>query len=224
MSPPQQQQPREPRIIYRSRLRTVRGAPLKAVILDNDETTGYYAALEFLIRRAKHAQMTFKEAIQFIRVNLEVSHSFRPGLPEFLREILRLRRTGLIDAIIMYTNMIPGETLLDSRGVPRTNAEILASVFDSIVGGKFFDGLIVRSDTTRPEKYMSFVTKMYNADANKMAGLLFFDDRPQYILVAPTVKRQDRPHIYGIREYTWWSAAALPRTMEREIYHLRCMY
>ena len=211
----------QPRIIPWRGFRKLGGRPLRAVILDNDETTGFYIALEFLINSAIQRGLPFEHAVSFIHDQLNTINAFRPGLYEFLRYILYLRQSGSIDAIIMYTNMVPGRCIRGPGPACYPNADILAAVFDRIVGTKFFNLLIVRSGTLKPEKYIDFVLSVYNANKNDMSKIVFFDDRPSYILY----KRGPKPpHIYGIDAYTWWRKKRYPSTMRREIEYLNTIY
>jgi hypothetical protein len=188
--------------------------PLRAVILDNDETTGFYPTLEWMMRWMAERRLGLKDATRALRAHLEETNSFRPGLPQFLRYVHGLRQTGKIDAIIMYTNMIPG-----TKVAGKVNAEMLALVFEDIVGAPFFDTLIIRKGTLRPEKYMDYVLKEYNADPRDMSKIVFFDDRPNYIITRSTPRP---PYIYGIKEYTWWSPAK--PSMAAEIKYLASIY
>jgi hypothetical protein len=187
---------------------------LRAVILDNDETTGFYPTLEWMMRWMAARRMGLNEAVRTLRGHLEEMNSLRPGLPEFLRYVHGLRQSGKIDAIIMYTNMIPGVKVAG-----KVNAEMLALVFADIVGAPFFDTLIIRRGTLRPEKYMDVVLREYNADPQYMSKIVFFDDRPNAIIARST---PFPPHIYGIKEYTWWSGA--PPSMAKEIKYLKSIY
>jgi hypothetical protein len=188
--------------------------PLRAVILDNDETTGFYPTLEWMMRWMAARRLTLAEAVPTLRAHLEETNSFRPGLPQFLKYVHGLRRSGKIDAIIMYTNMVPGVKVAG-----HVNAEMLALVMADIVGAPFFDTLIIRNGTLRPEKYMDFVLKEYDADPADMSKIVFFDDRPNAIIVEPTPRP---PCIYGIPQYTWWSRVA--PSMSKEIKYLAKIY
>ncbi len=86
--------------------------PLRAVILDNDETTGSYAIL-FAIIHTLHQipnikMSTVATILQRLGTWMIRNHVFRPGLRMLLQTILQLKLENKIDIVIMYTNQKDG--------------------------------------------------------------------------------------------------------------------
>jgi hypothetical protein len=86
--------------------------PLRAVIIDNDETTGSYAIL-FAIIHTLHQIPNIKMScvatiLQRLGTWMIRNHVFRPGLRMFLQTILQLKLENKIDTVIMYTNQKDG--------------------------------------------------------------------------------------------------------------------
>ena len=82
--------------------------PLRAIILDNDETTGSYAIL-FAIIHTLHQipnikMSTVATILQRLGTWMIRNHVFRPGLRMLLQTILQLKYENKIDIVIMYTN------------------------------------------------------------------------------------------------------------------------
>ena len=82
--------------------------PLRAVVLDNDEATGYYLLIfdiwHVLEKTNLGEQLSFRQVLDFFIENWETYNIFRPGLFKFLKTCVQLRDEGRIDAIIMYTH------------------------------------------------------------------------------------------------------------------------
>jgi hypothetical protein len=159
---------------------------LNAVVLDNDETTGFYTTLlDYVKKHVKNKKdHSFEAVVDEIKDILESTKSLRAGYEEFLLTLMKLKDEGLIDAVIMYTNM--GQSASIEIGGKRYNRpHLLAAVFDKIInkdGKQLFDLLIFRDDNAfmKPEKYITVINKIYNVDgrANKY---LFLDDKPEVI-------------------------------------------
>ena len=82
--------------------------PLRAVVLDNDETTGSYGLLFALICVFREEPIItnarFKRFLKNLAIWMLTNGLFRPGIQNLLYTITTLRKRGLIDKIIMYTN------------------------------------------------------------------------------------------------------------------------
>lgn len=82
--------------------------PLKAVVLDNDETTGSYGLLFALIvvfrQDPNITNMRFKRILKNLTIWMLTNGLFRPGIQNLLYMVTALRKKGLIDKVIMYTN------------------------------------------------------------------------------------------------------------------------
>jgi hypothetical protein len=80
----------------------------KAIVLDNDETTGSYGIVFSLLtylRKIDTIDDDFAELL-YIRLAIQMRkyNLFRPKLGHLLRTLAFLRDEGAIDAVIMYTN------------------------------------------------------------------------------------------------------------------------
>jgi hypothetical protein len=86
--------------------------PLRAVIIDNDETTGSYAilfAIVHTLHEIPNIQMSSVATIlQRLGTWMIRNQVFRPGLRMFLQTILQLKLENKIDTVIMYTNQKDG--------------------------------------------------------------------------------------------------------------------
>lgn len=122
---------------------SVAKSPLKAVVLDNDETTGSYGLLFaylHILGQIKDLQQEVLEYILQCLANWMIVHTvFRPGLRSLLRCLIALRRQKQIDAIIMYTNQHDSGTRFS---VPRA----IAYMMNYLAGETVFDHIL-----TRPE-------------------------------------------------------------------------
>lgn len=176
---------------------------LRAVILDNDETTGFYKTLLDYVKTHvtnKNGQ-TFEAVIDELKDILEGTKSLRTGYAEFLLTLMKLKEEDRIDAVIMYTNM--GKSASIKIGGKRYNRpQLLAAVFDRIVnrdGEHVFDLLIFRDKPyPHPEKYIAVINKIYEVEG-KDNKYLFLDDKPEVIYTnnAKVVS----PFGYKVNEY-----------------------
>jgi hypothetical protein len=158
---------------------------LRAVILDNDETTGFYETLLEYVKDhvTNKNEYTLESIIDELKDILESTKSLRTGYEEFLLTLMKLKKEDRIDAVIMYTNM--GKSASIKIGGKRYNRpQLLAAVFDKIVnreGEHVFDLLIFRDKPyPRPEKYIAVINKIYGIEG-KDNKYLFLDDKPNVI-------------------------------------------
>ena len=131
--------------------------PLKAVVLDNDETTGSYslvfAILVCLEHHKVHDMKLVAEVLQRLAVWMNVHHCFRPGLRQLLQSLLTLRYYGKLDAIIMYTNQ--SEVIPEGWSDPyppflKSPPQAIAYMMNCLTGHKVFDHILSRPKDTRP--------------------------------------------------------------------------
>jgi hypothetical protein len=82
--------------------------PLRAVVLDNDETTGSYGIVFALVNYLRTERQPSLSTVATILDKLAIwmlgQDVFRPGLEILLDTLVNLRKNGSINAIIMYTN------------------------------------------------------------------------------------------------------------------------
>jgi hypothetical protein len=176
---------------------------LRAIILDNDETTGFYETLLDYVKTNvtnKNGQ-TLESVVDELKDILEGTKSLRTGYEEFLLTLMKLKTEGRIDAVIMYTNM--GKSASIKIGGKRYNRpQLLAAVFDRIVnreGEHVFDLLIFRDKPyPHPEKYIAVINKIYEVEG-KDNKYLFLDDKPEVIYNNNT--KVLSPFGYKVNEY-----------------------
>jgi hypothetical protein len=82
--------------------------PLRAVVLDNDETTGSYGLVFSVLTHIRRASITDENAIRTIYKRLAAvlvkRKLFRPYLGPLLHALTFMRDEGALDSVIMYTN------------------------------------------------------------------------------------------------------------------------
>ena len=177
---------------------------LRAIILDNDETTGsYYVvfALIFAFQILPKPPDIFEVSTVLERLALwMLNHNcFRPGLLEFLKHIVKMRNSGHLDGIIMYTNQkdFTPQTTKDSNSLypplltspPHCISYMMSYLVQDIV----FDHILTRPDHGTPvgqngciAKQFKRVLDLYPEYSHSCKNLLFFDD-----LATPEVIRFD---------------------------------
>ena len=161
--------------------------PLRAVILDNDETTGSYHIVYSILKSIQKHGTVAPELFCYILERLAtwmVKESiFRPGLIEFLTTLVNLKKAGKIDAIIMYTNQYEtGQTL--SASLPRC----IQYMFMYLVPGFVFDHILTRPENpvilnnTYPKQFKR-ILDLYPYWPSDNTQILFFDDIavPMYV-------------------------------------------
>ncbi len=86
----------------------VEKTPLRAVVLDNDETTGSYGLVFSVLTHIRRASITDENAVRTIYKRLAAvlvkRKLFRPYLGPLLHALTFMRDEGLLDSVIMYTN------------------------------------------------------------------------------------------------------------------------
>ena len=180
---------------------------LRAVVLDNDETTGVFLSLKKLVEN--YDKEDYKEFIQeaknILTTPLKGKASFRTGIEKFLDTLYRLKLEKRIDAVIMYTNMI-ATPFLTFEGVIYTRPQILSDIFDEIlkdihttIDKPLCDLIIFRQNAFPPQKYIKVIEDIYD-NHNKNNKFVFFDDKPENIFNSKNSKNISNS-AYGITEY-----------------------
>lgn len=177
-----------PLIVKYDGYKSMNGSQIRAIILDNDETTGSYQILTLGLKKAISEKWPLDKFIITMTELLKNNGAFRPGLIDFLRNIYALKKANKIDAVIMYTNMSIDLTL---EG--HTKAELLGMIFANLLNldRPFFD-MIISGIAVKPpykfsnkppkfgDKFMSYIFKEYNANPVG-SKIIFFDDKPELI-------------------------------------------
>ncbi len=151
--------------------------PLRAVVLDNDETTGSYGILFALMDILSQMGGLDADTIHFILHRLTswcILHTvFRPGLRTLLRCCLALRKQKKIDAIIMYTNQWDTG---DIYSVPQA----IAYMMNILAGETVFDTILTRPQAPdgdgQYKKQFHRVLDAYPGIPKDIRDILFVDD------------------------------------------------
>jgi len=164
--------------------------PLRAVILDNDETTGSYILLLSVMRALNKIgdvdYLLFTHILENLAIWMISKRVFRPGLIEFLTVLMNLKKEKKIDAIIMYTNQLETDKKLN-YSLPRC----ISYMFSYLVPGFTFDHILTRPDDPTVlnnifPKQFKRVLDLYPKRPLNIRRMLFFDD-----LAIPTYVRTD---------------------------------
>lgn len=203
-------------------------APLRAVILDNDETTGSYGIVFAIIITLKHFGHNNKDQLFEILIRLarwmNAHHCFRPGLVQLLHTLISLRRHKKIDAVIMYTNQKeapkhPSDD--DTQFFLNSIPECIAFMMTVLVGEKVFDHILTRPHSTPVTtghtfpKHFHRVLNLYPEKPKDIRDIVFVDDLayPAYIL-ADSIPR------CNVEKDAWYPVDPYFRVLtQEEIFH-----
>ena len=154
--------------------------PLRAVILDNDETTGSYIIVISIIKAIKKCGnidiLYFYYILERLSFWMLKKSLFRPGIVDFLRTLRELRKANKIDAIVMYTNQYEVNTSIFTS-LPRC----IEYMFTFLVPGFKFDNILSRPSNPKIinnvfVKQFSRVLDLYPDRPMDITQILFFDD------------------------------------------------
>ena len=198
------------------RITTPQKPPLKAVVLDNDETTGSYGLIFSLLTHLRNVSSLTDEDVAKIYERLAFSMDyydlFRPHMKELIQTLDGLQTENYIDSVIMYTNQTDE---LEARqphiteahqfsikallySVPLTIAYLMNEVYGLIV----FDRILSRPPLLRGirhnacPKSFSRILDFYPEHQRSTEKILFVDDNasPEFITACPNTKTH--PHSY----------------------------
>lgn len=158
--------------------------PLRAVVFDNDETTGSYGLLFAITQVLEQLNILDLQILQGIYQRLGnwmiVHNVFRPGLRALLRCCLALRKQKRIDAILMYTNQIDTHTNLS---VPR----VISYMMTVLAGEQVFDHILARPNHPDQDgvyrKQFYRILELYPNVPKDIREITFLDDNavPDFI-------------------------------------------
>lgn len=173
--------------------------PLRAVVLDNDETTGSYgivfSILTFLSKKPDVYVPHIHSILAKLAYWMEDHHVFRPGLRILIQKLLYLRDINLIDVILMYTNQrhdIPSKYEDTPYALLYSPPLAISFMMDVLFSAHVFD-----SHFTRPReswgqsaivpKYFGRILDAYPTYEKDSRGILFLDDlaTPENIQTIP---------------------------------------
>jgi hypothetical protein len=191
--------------------------PLKAVVLDNDETTGSYGLLFALVvvfrQEPIMTNIRFKRLLKNLAIWMLTNGLFRPGIQNLLYTITALRRRGLIDKIIMYTNQTENPySNLYLESVPycigyMMNCISKQTVFDFILAKDAFSSLAAQYTP----KTFDRVLDLFPNKPRDIRGIIFVDDlaSPEHIhsyTIAPHLQTTD----------CWYSIAPYYKNLSKQ--------
>lgn len=201
--------------------------PLRAVILDNDETTGSYAIVFAILEFLRQAKSISMESVATILTRLGtwmVKHNvFRPGIRNLLTTCAFLRNNGYIDQIIMYTNQSevkPPSTYQPSNVFPPflwSPPASIAYMMEQIIQEPLFDVILARDKRTQiqsQKKEWIRILEVYPDRPMDIRNMIFVDDNadPSFILAGRIPNANRHPSC-------WYRVPPYKRCLtEREIY------
>ena len=171
--------------------------PLRAVILDNDETTGSYGILFSILAILQQIPSINIEYTSIILQKLAqwmvTRNVFRPGLKNLLQTCIGLKKQNRIDAIVMYTNQLEQslpEELLYKDNVSHilwSPPRCIAYMMNYLVDDTVFDCMLSRPPNADNTKWImksfSRVLDLYPLRPKDIRQMVFVDDMafPAYI-------------------------------------------
>lgn len=198
--------------------------PLRAVILDNDETTGSYLIVFGIMLTLKHFGIKDNPRIAEILIRLakwmNVHHCFRPGLVQLLSTLVSLRRHKKIDAIIMYTNQkddSKSKLINEDRQLIDSIPESIAFMMMSMIGEPIFDHILARPEPPGPiingtwPKSFNRVLKLYPDKPKDIRDIVFVDD-----LAHPAFVLADGIPRCNIEDTSWYPVSPHYRILSQE--------
>ena len=167
--------------------------PLRAVILDNDETTGSYIIVFSILQILRNHEIKSESFVKSILDKLYewmiLHNCFRPGLRNLLETLITLRKNNQIDAIIMYTNQLELRPEEDETPLLFSVPKCIAYMMSKMVGENVFDHILTRSQGPI-QKSFERVLDLYPEYPRDIRDITFVDDLaiPCYI-TASTIPR-----------------------------------
>jgi hypothetical protein len=197
--------------------------PLRAVVLDNDETTGSYGLLFAYLSILEQIPDLQQEILDYILqrlANWMIVHSvFRPGLRSLLQCCIALRRQKQIDAIIMYTNQQDSATMFS---VPKA----IAYMMNHLAGEKVFDHILTRPEHPDQDgvyrKQFFRILDLFPGVPRDIRQVTFLDD-----CAVPNFIGHLGVHPSATEESCWYKVNPYTRPLtQKEVYEsiLYCLY
>ena len=173
--------------------------PLKAVVLDNDETTGSYGIVFSILTHLRNNHIIQGPLLKTIYARLasqmHIYGLFRPYLVDFIRTLSFLRDEGSLESVIMYTNQTEESPYIPSDklkrliyNVPYTISYLMYSAYglnifqDILSRPSFFRGL---HHTSCPKSF-SRIFALDNERPRDTRDILFVDDNASRSFITAT--------------------------------------
>ena len=164
--------------------------PLRAVILDNDETTGSYGILFSILAILQQIPSVNIEYTSIILQKLAqwmvTRNVFRPGLKNLLQTCIGLKNQNRIDAIVMYTNQLEQslpEELLYKDNISHilwSPPRCIAYMMNYLVDDTVFDCMLSRPPNADNTKWImksfSRILDLYPLRPKDIRQMVFIDD------------------------------------------------
>lgn len=197
--------------------------PLRAVVLDNDETTGSYGLLFAHLSILEQIPDLQQEVLHYILqrlANWMIVHSvFRPGLRSLLHCCIALRRQKQIDAIIMYTNQYDSGTRFS---VPKA----IATMMNHLAGERVFDHILTRPDHPEQDgvyrKQFFRILELFPGVPRDIRHITFLDD-----CAVPNFIGHFTIPLSATHESCWYKVEPYTRSLtQKEVYEsiLYCLH
>lgn len=164
------------------------------LVLDNDETTGSYFHVVYYMFNTlcwmRQQTMTDDEVLNHVVEYGLLCGAFRPGIEDFLADVVRLKREGRIHAVVMYTNAYAHpDWCWKSKTMGNLHWGHFVAAVLSRLGEveKLFDVILTRraehsSGTYYPRKsFQRVIDSLPQELRSKRLRIVFFDDRPAEI-------------------------------------------
>ena len=163
------------------------------LVLDNDETTGYYLnTMNYMFHALRSITKYNKSDQEMLDIVIKHGHRcgvFRPGVQAFLQDVYARKKAGAIHAVVMYTNapLRVGVVWNSQTWGPLTWQQFLSKVLGTLAGSTdFFDVVICRKpeDALHPYPLKSFERIVAHLPEHLRTNtrMMFFDDRTDDIL------------------------------------------
>lgn len=180
-----------------SELHFLQDFKMTVIVLDNDETTGYYShLLTYMGFVARCLKLTADQEAGIIDSITEIAKAngvFRPGTEEFLRGIAERKRLGIVSSVVIYTNALanPDMSWYTSSGIVDW-PNFVARILSHLAGDPTLVDVVLSrpphlAHIPYPKKNFARVTGALAA-AGRPVGederIFFFDDKPEEILGA----------------------------------------
>lgn len=165
--------------------------PLRAVVLDNDETTGSYAIVFVVLEILQNLSGVSDDYVESVLDRLAIwmykFNIFRPGLKKLLITLVYLRNNKMIDSIIMYTNQTEIEHEISLLWSP---PKCIAYMMNKLVQESVFNNILAREvspDNNTIQilnKKFSRVLDLHPTFPKNITEMVFVDDlaSPDFIL------------------------------------------
>ncbi len=201
----------------------IKEPPLKAVVLDNDETTGSYGILFAIIivfgQDPLITNVRFKHLLKNLAIWMLTTGLFRPGIQNLLYTITSLRKRGLIDKIIMYTNQTENsysDNYIDSA--PKCIAYMMNciskhTVFDAILAKDAYSPMAAQYTS----KSFRRILDLYPNKPNDIREIVFVDDMASPLHIQ---SHMIEPHLQSAD--CWYSITPYYKHLDKQDVH-KCL-